>query len=92
MSTKRYDNRQNLFKKGTIKYSLINLFLSKTEKTYQIEELDKIEIVLKGAVRRSNDSTRYFIRLIFKNKEQCVFGECITFRTIAEKVLYKLIF
>jgi hypothetical protein len=73
-------------KKGTVAHTLYNLFLSKKEKNYQIDELTDIEILLKGIERRTGDYRRYFIRLTFKNNEQCVFGECLTMRKISEKV------
>ncbi len=72
--------------KGTIKYQLINIFLSKIEKTEKIEDLIDIEILLRGVIRHSGDFTRYHIRLTFKEKKQLLFGECLTLRKAADKV------
>jgi hypothetical protein len=65
---------------------MFNVFLSKIEKSYPIDELDDIEVLYKGYIRRSSDSTRYFIRFTFKDKSQLVFGECMSFRKASDKV------
>lgn len=72
-------------KKGIIKYTLFNIFLKK-EETFQLDELDDIEILLKGIKRGNNDSTKYYIRFTFKNGKQLVFGKCVTFRKVSDKV------
>ena len=48
-----------------IKVALINCFLSKEEKGKPINEIKDIEIVRKGLIARSYDSTRLYIRIIF---------------------------
>lgn len=67
------------------------MFLSKIEKTHKIEDIVDIEIVLKGVVRHSGDSTRYYLRFTFKDKEKILFGECMTLRRITDKVFIFLI-
>lgn len=67
-------------------FSLYNIFLYKKEKVYNYNDLEKVDIVLKGTVRRQHDSTRYYIRLKFKNEKSFTFGESLTFRKISDKV------
>jgi hypothetical protein len=55
-------------KKGIIKKTLLNCFLSKIEFVKYIDKLKKIEMVKKGVIRYSGDTTRYFIRYIFEDK------------------------
>jgi hypothetical protein len=43
-------------------------------------------VLYKGVIRRSSDTTRYFIRFTYKDKSQLVFGECMSFRKASDKV------
>ena len=66
----------------------MNIFCSKIEKTFSIDEVDDLDIVLKGVKRRSGDHTRYYIRISFKDKKNLLFGECLTVRKASDKVSY----
>ncbi len=83
---KKVNKLNNWKKKGIIKYELVNVFLSKIEKSFKIDEMTDMEILYKGKIRRDGDYTRYYIRLSFKENESLVFGECLTLRKAAEKV------
>lgn len=76
----------NLKKKSIVKHELINIFLSKEAKTNQMDDLDDIEIVLKGIAKTNMDSSRYYIRFTFKDGTRYSFGECLSFRKISYKV------
>lgn len=73
-------------KKGIVKYEKVNILKSKIAKSYKIDDLIDMEIVLKGVIRRSADHSRYFIRLKFKGEGNFLeFGECLTIRKAASK-------
>lgn len=72
-------------KKGIIKKTLLNCFLSKIEFVKYIDKLKKIEMVKKGVVRYSGDTTRYFIRYIFEDKSILEFGKTVSFYEIQKK-------
>ena len=72
-------------KKGIIKKTLLNCFLSKIEFVKYIDKLKKIEMVKKGVVRYSGDTTRYFIRYIFEDKSILEFGKTFSFYEIQKK-------
>ena len=72
-------------KKGIIKKTLLNCFLSKIEFVKYIDKLKKIEMVKKGVIRYSGDTTRYFIRYIFEDKSILEFGKTISFYEIQKK-------
>ena len=72
-------------KKGIIRHTLLNCFLSKIEYVKQIDDLSKIEMVKKGAIRRTGDTTRYVIRLRFKDHSLVVFGETFSYYEIQKK-------
>ena len=72
-------------KKGIIKKTLLNCFLTKIEFVKYIDKLKKIEMVKKGVVRYSGDTTRYFIRYIFEDKSILEFGKTISFYEIQKK-------
>ena len=72
-------------KKGIIKKTLLNCFLTKIEFVKYIDKLKKIEMVKKGVVRYSGDTTRYFIRYIFEDKSILEFGRTISFYEIQKK-------
>ena len=65
---------------------MINIFLSKESKTNDIDDLEDIEIVLKGIAKTNMDSSRYYIRFTFKDGTTYEFGESLTFRKIGRKV------
>ena len=72
-------------KKGIIKKTLLNCFLTKIEFVKYIDKLKKIEVVKKGVIRYSGDTTRYFIRYIFEDKSILEFGRTISFYEIQKK-------
>ena len=72
-------------KKGIIKKTLLNCFLTKIEFVKYIDKLKKIEMVKKGVIRYSGDTTRYFIRYIFEDKSILEFGRTISFYEIQKK-------
>ena len=72
-------------KKGIIKKTLINCFLSKIEYVKSIDNLVKIEMVKKGHIRNNSDSTRYYIRYTFKDKFIMEWGETYSFYEIQKK-------
>lgn len=73
-------------KKGIIKQSTINIFLSKKEKYKQLDDIKDIEILRKGIIRRGGgDTVRFYIRITFSDEDAMVFGECITLNTISMK-------
>ena len=72
-------------KKGIIKKTLLNCFLTKIEFVKYIDKLKKIEMVKKGVVRYSGDTTRYFIRYIFEDKSILEFGRTVSFYEIQKK-------
>ena len=72
-------------KKGIIKKTLLNCFLTKIEFVKYIDKLKKIEMVKKGVVRYSGDTTRYFIRYIFEDKSILEFGKTVSFYEIQKK-------
>lgn len=61
------------------------MFCSKIEKINKIDEIIDIEIVLRGVIRRSEDSTRYYIRIRFKENNELIFGECMSVRKASDK-------
>ena len=72
-------------KKGIIRKTLINYFLSKIEYVKSIDNLVKIEMVKKGHIRNNSDSTRYYIRYTFKDKFIMEWGETYSFYEIQKK-------
>ena len=72
-------------KKGIIKKTLLNCFLTKIEFVKYIDKLKKIEMVKKGVVRYSGDTTRYFIKYIFEDKSILEFGKTFSFYEIQKK-------
>ena len=72
-------------KKGIIRKTLINCFLSKIEYVKSIDNLGKIEMVKKGHIRNNSDSTRYYIRYTFKDKFIMEWGETYSFYEIQKK-------
>ncbi len=64
----------------------INIFLSKVETTFNLDDVTDIQIVLKGVKRGNSDTSRYYIRLTFKEKNKIEFGKSTTFNSIKEKV------
>ena len=72
-------------KKGIIKKTLLNCFLTKIEFVKYIDKLKKIEMVKKGVIRYSGDTTRYFIRYIFEDKSILEFGKTTSFYEIQKK-------
>ena len=72
-------------KKGIIRKTLINCFLSKIEYVKSIDNLVKIEMVKKGHIRNNSDSTRYYIRYTFKDKFIMEWGETYSFYEIQKK-------
>jgi hypothetical protein len=72
-------------KKGVIVHKLYNIFLSKVEKSYNIDDLVDIEVLYKGVVKHNSDTTRYYIRFTFKDLSRLVFGQCMSFRKASEK-------
>ena len=72
-------------KKGIIRKTLINCFLSKIEYVKSIDNLVKIEMVKKGHIRNNSDSTRYYIRYTFKDKFIMEWGETYSFFEIQKK-------
>lgn len=72
-------------KKGIIRKTLINCFLSKIEYVKSIDNLVKIEMVKKGHIRNYSDSTRYYIRYTFKDKFIMEWGETYSFYEIQKK-------
>ena len=72
-------------KKGIIRKTLINCFLSKIEYVKSIDNLVKIEMVKKGHIRNNSDSTRYYIRYTFKDKFIIKWGETYSFYEIQKK-------
>jgi hypothetical protein len=72
-------------KKGIIRKTLINCFLSKIEYVKSIDNLLKIEMVKKGHIRNNSDSTRYYIRYTFKDKFIMEWGETYSFYEIQKK-------
>ena len=72
-------------KKGIIRKTLINCFLSKIEYVKSIDNLVKIEMVKKGHIRNYSDSTRFYIRYTFKDKFIMEWGETYSFYEIQKK-------
>ena len=72
-------------KKGIIKYTLLNCFLSKEEYVKQIDELNKIEMVYTGVYRTVSDSRYYIMRLTFNDNTIIKFGKTFSFYEIQKK-------
>ena len=53
-----------------------------------MDDLEDIEVVLKGIAKTNMDSSRYYIRFTFKDGTKYTFGETLTFRKIGHKVIY----
>ena len=68
-----------------------NIFLSKVENAFNIDDVVDIEIVLKGVKRGKSDSSRYYLRITFKDKVKIIFGQTTSFSNIKFKVLTKFI-
>ena len=58
--------------------ALINCFLSKEERAKPLSDVKDLEILRKGVIRRSYDSTNYYIRITFKDGSEMVFGESVS--------------
>ena len=55
----------------------------------RIEEIDDLEIVYKGIIKTGVDTTKYYLRITFKDKTNFLFGDSVNFFSIQEK--YKFI-
>ena len=62
-----------------------NIFLSKREIVKRIEEIIDIEIVNKGIIKISLDTTKFYIRITFDDKTNFLFGDSVNFYSIQEK-------
>ena len=56
-------------KKGLVRFSKINIFLSKVEMMFKFDDIDYMEIVIKGIKRGADDHRKYFIRIYNKDKK-----------------------
>ena len=74
-------------KKGIIRRSKLNIFCSKSESTHYISNIKNIEIVLKGYVSRTTNTSKYYIRISFVNRD-ITFGETMLLSRAIEK--YKI--
>ena len=73
-------------KRGDVKIKRMNIFCSKKERKVAIDTVKTVDIVLKGKVERSSDTSSYWIRLTMENGEKVEFGQSVVFKTISEKV------
>lgn len=48
--------------------SKINIFLSKVERLYSFDNVDYIEIVIKGQKKGAYDNRKYFVRILMKDR------------------------
>ena len=71
-------------KKGLVKLSYYNICLSKREKVRKIEEVIDIEIIDKGIVKRGLDTSKFYIRIKFKD-DYFDFGRTVNFWMIQDK-------
>ena len=72
-------------KKGIIRKTLINIFLSKVEKVKYINVLDDIKMVLRGTKTYGNENTNYFIRYLFKDGTKIEFGRTFSYYEVQKK-------
>ena len=72
-------------KKGIIRKTLINIFLSKIDTVKYINLLDDINMVLRGTKTYGNDNSYYIIRYIFKDGTKIEFGRTFSFYEIQKK-------
>lgn len=72
-------------KKGMIKRSEINIFLSKIERFCYIDRVEDVLMVLKGFKSYAADTTRYFIRFTLKDGETLEFGRTFSYYEIQFK-------
>ena len=56
-------------KKGLVRFSKMNIFLSKVEMMFKFDDIDYMEIVIKGIKRGADDHRKYFIRIYNKDKK-----------------------
>lgn len=66
--------------------------MSKVGRSYDIEDVDYIQMVLKGRKKGDVDQRRYFIRITFKDKKTIEFGHTFNDDVIKEKVRFVLIY
>ena len=72
--------------KGRITLTKINIFLYKFERVVSFDEIDFIEIVMKGSKKGTDDNRKYFIRIHLTNKSKPIeFGYTWSFDKIKEK-------
>ena len=74
-------------KKGFVRFKKVNIFLSKVECVFKFDDIDYVEIVIKGMKRGADDHRKYFIRVYNKDKKitPIQFGYTWSF----EKIKYK---
>lgn len=75
-------------KKGIIRHTLLNIFLTKIERVKQIDKLISVDMVKKGAKRFSGDFTHYIMRFVFsegKGKFVMEFGNTFSYYEIQKK-------
>jgi hypothetical protein len=63
----------------------MNIFLSKREVNIKFDDLDYIEMVIKGNKKRADDNRKYFLRFYFKNKVKIEFGHTWDLKKIKNK-------
>lgn len=74
-------------KKGIVSKTKLNIFCSKKEATHYISHITNIEIVLKGYVNGSTNTSKYYIRISFETNS-ITFGETMLLSKAIEK--YKI--
>lgn len=57
-----------MFKKGIISRTTKNMFFKQNKQIYYINKLIDIDIILKGFVSRSKNTSKYYIRMKFNDK------------------------
>ena len=75
-------------KKGIVRRTLLNIFLTKIEHVKQIDHLLTIDMVKKGVKRFSGDFTHYIMRFVFsegKGKFVMEFGNTFSYYEIQKK-------
>ena len=75
-------------KKGIVRHTLLNIFLTKIEHVKQIDNILSIDMVKKGAKRLSGDFTHYIMRFVFsegKGKFVMEFGNTFSYYEIQKK-------
>jgi hypothetical protein len=74
-------------KKGIISKAKLNIFCSKKENSNYISHITNIEIILKGYINRSTNTSKYYVRISFSNNN-ITFGETMLLSRVIEK--YKI--